>query len=111
MTTNLITTRQELARGGPAAPLDLAIAAWLDAKHGRSGSRHTAKIYSTTIADFRTVLQGAHLDLDSEPRAVALAAQSWAGLNSPAPATYNRRLAVLSSFYTFAKKRSLLDLD
>lgn len=42
------------------------------------------------------------------PRAVALAAQAFAGTRSPAPSTFNQRLAVLSSFYTFAKKRGLL---
>lgn len=94
-----------------AAPLDLTIAAWLDSKAGRSGSTHTHKIYQTTIADFRQRLQAGQLDLDSDPRAVALAAQGWAGLNSPAPATFNRRLAVLSSFYTFARKGGMLDLD
>jgi len=89
----------------------LAIAAWLDAKAGRSGSVHTAKIYATTIAAFRSELAELGLDLDGDGRAVALAAQGWAGRDSPAPSTFNRRLAVLSSFYTFAKKRGLLDLD
>lgn len=95
----------ELVSGGP---LGLAIAAWLDAKRGRSGSAHTAKIYQTTIADFRATLQQAGLDIDSAPRTIALAAQGWAGRGAPAPATHNRRLAVLSSFYTFARKRGML---
>lgn len=105
--SNLIPYQsQELVSAGDA--LDLAIAAWLDAKRGRSGSLHTAKIYATTIAAFRAQLQRAGLDLDSAPRTIALAAQGWAGQNDPAPATHNRRLAVLSSFYTFARKRGLL---
>jgi len=97
---------QELVSGGD--PLDLAIAAWLDAKRGRSGSVHTAKIYQTTLANFRRQMQAAGLDLDSAPRTIALAAQGWAGQGEIAPATHNRRLAVLSSFYTFARKRGHL---
>jgi integrase len=110
MTTELVpASNHELV--SRAAPLDLAIATWLDAKGNRSGSTHTHKIYQTTIADFRQRLQAGQLDLDSDPRAIALAAQGWAGLNSPAPATFNRRLAVLSSFYTFARKRGMLQLE
>lgn len=95
----------------PPDKLDLVMKAWLDAKRGRSGSLHTGKIYGSTIADFRAQLQRAALDLDSDPRAIALAAQGWAGLSNPAPSTFNRRLAVLSSFYTFARKRGMLDMD
>jgi hypothetical protein len=50
------------------------------------------------------------------PRAVALAAQGWAaqraadsrGEGEVSPATYNQRLAVLSSFYRYAKKLGML---
>lgn len=97
------------------AGLDLAIAAWLDSKANRSGSIHTGKIYRTTIADFRAQLHAAGLDLDSDPRAVSLLAQGWAGrrvgAGHVAPATFNRRLAVLSSFYTFARKRGMLSVE
>jgi integrase len=57
------------------------------------------------------VLQTGRLDLDSDPRAVALAAQGWAGQGAPAPATFNQRLAILSSFYSFARKRGLLAVE
>lgn len=109
MTTDLVPApNQELVS---RAPLDLAIAAWLDAKGGRSGSTHTRKIYQTTLSDFRAQLHTGQLDLDSDPRAIALAAQGWAGQGTPAPATFNRRLAVLSSFYAFCRKRGMLDTD
>lgn len=111
MTDLVPLDRSELMSGAQPGRLELAIEAWLDAKSGRSGSVHTATIYRTTIADFRAALGGLQLDLDADPRAVALAAQRWAGAGSPAPSTYNRRLAVLSSFYTFAHKRGLLELD
>lgn len=92
-------------------PLDLAIAAWLDAKAGRSNSPNTLRAYQTALGGFRAALHGAGLDLCSDGRTVALAAQGWAGQGSPAPATYNQRLAILSSFYAFGRKRGLLDCD
>ncbi len=59
--------RQELASARESSPLDLAIASWLHAKSGRSGSLHTARIYEETIADFRSQLRAAGLDLDAAP--------------------------------------------
>src|SRR5258708_2009315 len=55
------------------------------------------------------------MDLDSPTPDVRLVAQAWAsksfgGLSDVSAATYNQRLAVLSSFYTFARKRQLLDI-
>jgi len=103
----ILRNHQELV-SRPHSPIDLAIAAWLDSKAGRSGSRHTEQIYRSTIADFRGQLQMGGLDLDADSRAIALAAQGWAGIGTPAPATFNRRLAMLSSFYSFARKRGLI---
>src|SRR5262249_20871917 len=39
---------------------------------------------------------------------LALAAQAWAGLGEAAPATYNQRLACLSSCYRYALRHGLL---
>lgn len=91
--------------------LDVAIAAWLDAKAHRSNSRKTERAYRDTLTVFRAALQSAGLDLDADPRAVSLAAQGWAGRDEPQPTTYNQRLAVLSSFYQFARKRGMLHSD
>jgi len=88
--------------------LDLAIAAWLDAKAKRTGSAKTATAYATTIAAFRALLRNHALDLDSDPALVALVAQGWAGRGDPAPATFNQKLAILSSFYSYALRRDLL---
>lgn len=119
-TNALTTTRADLVVSAAAtAPLDLAIAAWLDTKSNRSKSLKTATAYRTGLAQFRQVLFELRLDLDSDPRAVALAAQSWAGHRDPTsrhqgdvtPATYNQRLAIISSFYAFARKRGLLEVD
>ncbi len=90
-------------------PLELAIVAWLEAKAKRTGSAKTAVAYVTTLAAFRATLRDHGLDLDGDPRLVALVAQGWAGRGAPAPATFNQKLAILSSFYSYATKRGLLE--
>jgi integrase len=95
------------------APLDLAVAAWLDAKCKRS--EKTRKAYVDTLAQFRAGLAGAGLALDSDPSAVALVAQAFASFSRRGsevkPATRNQRLAILSSFYTYARRRGFLDAN
>src|SRR5258706_12781219 len=96
-------------------PLELAISAWLDSKSKLSNSARTHRNYVDVITAFRAALQRADMDLDSSTPDVALVAQAWAsksfgGLSDVSAATYNQRLAVLSSFYTFARKRQLLDI-
>lgn len=54
------------------------------------------------------MLHAARLDLDSDPAAVALAAQRWCGHGDPSPATYNQRRAILGSFYTYGIRQHLL---
>jgi integrase/recombinase XerC len=109
----------ELAR--PAGLLDLVIAAWIDAKGERSGSAKTRTAYTDTLASFRSALQGGGFDLDGPLAAIALAAQGWAGQRAArghpgrlapgqvAPATFNQRLAILSSFYDYARRRGLVE--
>ncbi len=99
----------------PAAPLvqrlaagvtiDQIVDAWLDAQ--RSSGR-TRRAYADTIASFRAALAAAYLDLDGTPEGIALAAQVWAGQGEAAPATYNQRLACLSSCYRYALRHGLL---
>ncbi|MBF6614150.1 MAG: tyrosine-type recombinase/integrase [Chloroflexi bacterium] len=95
------------------AALEVAILGWLDAKRGRSGSLRTARTYADTLAAFRGSLRQEGLDLDGSPTPVALVAQAWAGKNedhtSPAPTTYNQRLACVSSFYRYAHKQGILE--
>ena len=91
-----------------AAALDALIAAWLAAKQGRSGSAATARTYAAELASFRSALHSAGLDLDADPRALALALQAWADRGAPAAATYTRRRAVVSSFYAYAVRHGLL---
>ena len=104
-----------LSTGGPS--LALAIAAWLDSKGKRSNSAKTRRAYGDTLASFRGACQAVGLDLDDrEGRVLSLVLQGWAGAARPdgrpvTPATYNQRLAIVSSFYTFARRRELLDMD
>jgi site-specific recombinase XerD len=90
------------------APLDLAQAAWLDACFARSESESTRRAYAATLSAFRAMLQRVSLDLDSEPRLIALVAQQFASRRHPAAATHNARLACLSSFYAYAVRLDLL---
>jgi site-specific recombinase XerD len=95
-------------------PLALAVAAWLDSKHGRSGSARTRDSYAAALADFRAALGRAQLDLLADSAAVALVAQAWAQMSARGrtvkPATVAQRLAIISSFYAFALRRRLLPL-
>jgi integrase len=99
---------------GPHA-LDYAIRAWLDAKAKRTGSARTGEAYIAVLTSFRAYLLDRGFDLDSTPQIVADAAQAWADRapvvqRQVSANTYNQRLAVLSSFYTFARRRGHLDV-
>lgn len=97
----------------PSTSLDGAITGWLDA-HKRSAK--TSRAYQDTIAQFRAALQHVQLDLDGKPEQIALAAQALAAFSQRGEqvsrATFNQRLAILSSFCTYAMDRNLvLPLD
>ena len=104
--------------GDQASRLEQAIAFWLHAKTQRSHSAKTRRAYETTLASFRAALRSAGLDLDGDPRAVGAAAEVWAGRRSSAanrrgpvaPATIAQRLAIVSSFYSYAIQRGHLVL-
>jgi integrase len=87
------------------------ISAWVAAKAGRTGSIKTRCAYERALARLRAALQSTDLDLDSDARAVALVAQAWAAAGDPAPATFNQRLAICSSFYQFVERCGLLATD
>jgi site-specific recombinase XerD len=92
--------------------LNLAILAWLDAKSNKSGSVKTSTIYQNYLAGFRSFLNEQGYDLDSDSQMASTLAQAWCGHSlrgkKVAPATFNQRRAVLSSFYAFAKKRGIV---
>jgi len=101
--------------------LEQIIATWFDAKTKRTHSHETERAYAGRLGEFRDVLREAGLDLDSDPHRVAVLAQGWADHTdrldddgrpiSVAPSTYNQRLAILSSFYSFARKRGYLHTE
>lgn len=100
-------------------PLDAAVATWLAAKAKRSGSQRTLTAYAETMSRFRLRLQAHGRDLDEpDEQIIAAAAEAFAeerstrgrGAGKPVtPSTYNQRLAIISSFYEFARRRRLLN--
>ena len=100
--TQLVTTT-------PATPpvrLQLALAAWLD-EHSARPLTHSA--YDAEIGRFRAALQRVDLDLDSPYGLVALVAQAYAAGGGVGAVTHNKRLSIVSSFYTYAIRHQLLD--
>lgn len=104
MTTNALTTIVT------STPLDVVIQGWL---HEHSRSERTKTAYHDTLAQFRAMLQYRDLDLntldsDEQVVQVAMVAQAFA-TTSTRPgrmvkaATINQRLAILSSFYEYAR--------
>jgi site-specific recombinase XerD len=93
--------------------LEQCIAAWLKAKKGRSGSAKTETAYRDGLTEFRSLLASAGRDLDADASIIAPLAEAWAALckredETVSPATYNQRLAILSSFYQYAIKHEVL---
>lgn len=95
--------------------LDNAIDGWLlEKRTSKSGSAKTETAYRETLASFRETLQRGGLDLDSEDvHTLKDVATIWASVRKPgarftgevSPATYNQRLAILSSFYTYLQEQ------
>lgn len=94
-----------------AAALDDVIDAWLASKANKSGSVKTERAYGDTMRSFRAYLHTKELDLDADPRVVARWVQEWAGRDKPAPATFNQRLAIISSFYIYVRKQGLYEAE
>lgn len=88
---------------------ELAVAAWLAEKAELSQSSETRRAYDDTMIRFRQSLQLAGLDLDAETTQVKLVAQAFASAGRVKAATHNRRLAIISSFYTYAIEGGLLE--
>ncbi len=92
--------------------INQAVMAWLKTKTERSNSEETRITYTALISQFRGLLQGAGLDLDGDPALIAMLAEGWAGTATRkervSPATYNQRIATLSSFYKYAIKHGIL---
>jgi integrase len=89
-------------------PLEHVIDHWLTTKRGLSGSERTRRAYHDTLASFRAHLRDLGRDLDSDEEIISTQAQAWAALGAPAPATYNQRITIVSSFYRHCRKHRLL---
>src|SRR6266567_4076763 len=95
--------------------LDAAVAEWIaTVEVTHSHSPRTKQAYLETITAFRAFLQTQGEDLNSDPIALTRIATHWANLRSEktrrpgepvSPSTYNQRLAILSSFYSFLKSQ------
>src|SRR5260221_2380758 len=94
--------------------LDEMVAVWLHAKVSKSGSERTRLQYKNHIEKFRAILQSQGIDLDSQDEAlISSLAQGYAAHSEDgrvlAGATFNQRLASVSSFYEFAIKKRWLE--
>lgn len=91
-------------------PIDMYTAAahWLKTKFDlKSKSEKTRQAYKTTLAEFEMFLQSRGRKLNDNPRQVALLIQEWAILSKQegkqvSTSTINQRMAILSSYYTYA---------
>ena len=102
-----------------SSEIDVLILGWLDAKARKSNSEKTFTAYRDTLQQFRAGLQREGLDLDSQEKEalakIALLAQAYAGGSlvgkQVRPATFNQRLAILSSFYSYAIRQGVLSIN
>src|SRR6266446_1220347 len=111
MMTQALTTHQ--------FTIDSAVAEWLAQKETRTGSSKTRQAYEDTMRQFRNFLKPGGLDLLSNPIDIARVAALWANMRAAntrrpgqdvSPSTYNQRLAILSSWYTFVQDTYKLEV-
>lgn len=80
-------------------------AAWLH-EHEQAPLTHSA--YNAELGRFRAELQRVDLDLDGDYALVALVAQAYAAGGEVGAVTHNKRLSIVSSFYKYAIRHTLL---
>ena len=99
--------------------LEKAIAEWLEQKRIRTGSQRTYEAYKETMQSFRLMLARGNIDLLDNPTDIQRLVTIWANTRNGqtrrpgedvSPSTYNQRLAILSSFYTFLQEVYHLDI-
>ena len=99
----------------PPDEIALAIDRWLLDKYALTRSMCTSAIYRDVVTSLRTYVRELGFDLDQSAALLTPAIQTWAGLRttgskrqgSVAPATYNQRIAAVSSFYQWAIEKGL----
>ncbi len=123
------TSIQVVSQASRIAHIAGIVQVWVKSKSRDGKSERTKKIYEESINSFRSTLHLAEIDLDGLPIShtptlkerkqalvvLSLAAQGWASrterVDTVSDATVNQRLSILSSFYSFARKRRLLIMD
>lgn len=99
------------------ARLNLLIEEWLLEKYRQTQSVKTRETYRSTLAQYRAALQRQGLDLDRVDCLAVLVttARLYSTFSARGKevtvATSNLRLAVISSFYEFAQRNDLLDVN
>lgn len=107
----------EVGGAGQAERLNLLIEEWLLEKYQQTQSRKTLETYRTTLSQYRAALQQQGLDLDrldclSQLVTTARLFSVFSARGKEvAVSTSNLRLAVLSSFYEFAQRNDLLEIN
>ena len=96
--------------------VDEMVQMWLHAKASKSGSERTKEQYQGHITKFRSILRESGLDLNSPDEAtIAALAQGYAAYSydgrTIAGATYNQRVAAISSYYQYAIKHRWLQTN
>jgi len=88
--------------------MEQAALEWLKTKAARTNSAKTERAYKSALVYFTLHLEKNRCTLDSDPRTVARLAQEWADLpikaETVSTSTRNQRLAIISSYYTYAVK-------
>jgi site-specific recombinase XerD len=105
-----------LAPATSAPSIDTLIAGWLHQARGRTGSERTYAAYAEVLGAYRHQLAQHNLTLDSEPRACALVLQAYAAARvagreeqgEVSASTFNQRVAIVSSFYSYAQRYGAL---
>jgi site-specific recombinase XerD len=95
----------------------MAIERWLLDKYEYSQSTCTATAYCEILLSLRVYLQERGYDLNTTATALVSCIRTWANLRASsskrqgqvAPATYNQRIAAVSSFYRWAIQHGMYD--
>jgi len=109
--TDVLNGAEQVAR------LNLLIEEWILEKYRQTRSNKTQEAYRTTLAQYRAALQQQGLDLDRMDclSQLVTTARLFAAFSARgkeiAVSTSNLRLAILSSFYEFAQRNDLVDIN
>ena len=90
---------------------------WLMEKYGHTESKETEREYGAVLMRLRSDLHNADLDLDSDPKQVSTFIEHWVSLPQReskvtlSAATRKQRLSIISSFYGYAIRAEVLEIN